>query len=446
MIEMQKPPLQETHGITSTRELQRHLLDAVKVIKAMEDNSTSQQLLTSNMLLALRAHETALESHKMAASTMMETISTLQNEVKLTVKNMEDERLAHKDRLDGAERALAAYHAQQHETAMLLRYMSQFAPQNHQQARAPWTHAHIGGVGIASHHPFEAQHAPPQQGYSLHHQNEALYPQMSSTHPTMYPSSIPYPYMAGQNGHAHQTRHAQQHGQAPGQLPHPGEDASNMQTHTTFHSSNEDQMNMPSNQHMAPGIRNNTTKRKHEDVLDLENNEDKDERLPCLHSDCSRIFKNKNLLCMHGLATQGGSLGESVRWTSHLDASNWEYTIGQPLSMDLEMTITQPDNSLITSNVLASLAKSIKKHLIIAIKNHNVDTSAFEKYSGGKEFNPNSKYAVDRFLNMDQVNIAFHGNSFKPTTKLSFYFFSAQVMLMHAYSITMITSIHSQIN
>ena len=149
---------------------------------------------------------------------------------------------------------------------------------------------------------------------------------------------------------------------------------------------------------------------------------------------------------MHGLATQGGSLGESVRWTSHLDASNWEYTIGQPLSMDLEMTITQPDNSLITSNVLASLAKSIKKHLIIAIKNHNVDTSAFEKYSGGKEFNPNSKYSVDRFLNMDQVNIAFHGNSFKPTTKLSFYFFSAQVMLMHAYSITMITSIHSQIN
>ena len=110
------------------------------------------------------------------------------------------------------------------------------------------------------------------------------------------------------------------------------------------------------------------------------------------------------------------------------------------------MILDQQYTSLITSNVLTSLAKSIKKHLIIAIKNHNVDTSAFEKYSGGKEFNPNSKYAVDLFLNMDQVNIAFHGNSFKPTTKLSFYFFSAQVMLMHAYSITMITSIHSQIN
>jgi len=192
---------------------------------------------------------------------------------------------------------------------------------------------------------------------------------------------------------------------------------------------------------MAPG-----TKRKHEDVVDLENNEEKDERLPCPHSACSRIFKNKNVLCMHGLAAQGGSFGDSVRWTSHQDASNWEYTIGQPLTMGFEMTLTQPDSSLITSSALASLAKSIKRYLIIAIKNHNVDTSAFEKYSGGKEFNTNSKFSVDRFLNMDQVNIAFHGNSFKPTTKLSFYFFSAQVMLMHAYSITMITSIHSQIN
>jgi len=465
MTEMQKPPLQQTHGITSTRELQRHLLDAVKVIKDMAENRSSQNLLTSNMLLAFKARESALESalqsHNMAATTMMETISTLQKEAKLTTITMEEERSAHKAHLDGANKVLSTYHTQQRETSMLIRHMAQYLPQNTQQngARPSWMHGNIGGVGIGSHHPFPSQHAPLQQEYSMHHPHDAHFTPLSSTYPTMHP------YMAANNGKAHQNGQAPSHqpyprqesgqarahqaypgphpGQAPFHQPYPrqdtgqarahqaypgpdqghqqGPDSASMGTYATCHSSNEDAHNDDMDK-----------KRKWVDVQHLGTNEKKDEQLPCAHSSCSKTFRDANQLTQHRLGTQGGAHCDMVRWTSHKDTSNWEYTIGQPQIIEVQMILDQQDTSLITSNVLTSLAKSIKKLLVAAIKDHDVDTTQFEKYSGGKTPNQQSRYSVDRYLSVPELNVPPSESSNTITTQLTFRFFSAEVTMMHA--------------
>ena len=210
-----------------------------------------------------------------------------------------------------------------------------------------------------------------------------------------------------------------------------------MGTYATCHSSNEDAHN--------DDTRDMDKKRKWVDVQHLGTNEKKDEQLPCAHSSCSKKFRDANQLTQHRLSTQGGAHCDKVRWTSHKDTSNWEYTVGEPQIIEAQMTLDQQDTSLITSNVLTSLAKSIKKLLVAAIKDHNVDTTQFEKYSGGKTPNQQSKYSVDRYLSVPELNVPPSESSNTIITQLTFRFFSAEVTMMHA-SYHHYASIHSHTN
>ena len=144
--------------------------------------------------------------------------------------------------------------------------------------------------------------------------------------------------------------------------------------------------------------------------------------IPCEVLSCVREFQNSDGMCQHRNGTKGGRDADYPRWQSHMDQSNWEFTIGRPHILEATMTLTPNQDHIIHQGIVSTLAKDIQTKLPIAIASPTAP--AFQKYSGNHREKRSSKFSPERYLHVNIVRDIDYGPL---SAKLVFYVFSPTV-------------------